>query len=341
MSASEAYAASTRWDDVAESQQAPLEAAYQRTLNAVDKSKALLKVNLSPPTVIYTVLAISAREGLEAVVVLAALLAGMRGAEQKRTRRFVVTGAWFALGATGLTFWLSRTLIQSLSRFGEKLEAVISVLAVIVLLMVTNWVFHKVYWVGWNAKLRKLSKGAQAGGESRLEWLSLVTVGFLTIYREGFETTLFLQSLILESGMKWVLVGIACGAVMVAAAGLLIFVIGARLPYRKLLVFTGVLVVTILVTFLGSTVRLFQTVGWLPIHPLPSLHLPPWAGFWLGLYPSAEGLLIPMLGFVYVGGAWLFVKVQALRRGVRQMKEARETESFAAHPALAKRPPVS
>ena len=127
---------------------------------------------------------------------------------------------------------------------------------------------------------------------------------------------------------------------MVAAAGLLIFVIGARLPYRKLLVFTGVLVVTILVTFLGSTVRLFQTVGWLPIHPLPSLHLPPWAGFWLGLYPSAEGLLIPMLGFVYVGGAWLFVKVQALRRGARQMKEARETESFAAHPALAKRPPV-
>jgi high-affinity iron transporter len=318
-----------------------LEAAYQRTLDAVEKSKALLKVNLSTPTVIYTVLAISAREGLEAVVVLAALLAGMRGAENKRTRRFVVTGAWVALGATGLTFWLSRTLIQSLSRFGEKLEAVISVLAVIVLLMVTNWVFHKVYWVGWNAKLRKLSKGAQSGSESQLEWLSLVTVGFLTIYREGFETTLFLQSLILESGMKWVLVGIACGAVMVAAAGLLIFVIGARLPYRKLLVFTGVLVVTILVTFLGSTVRLFQTVGWLPIHPLLSLHLPTWAGFWLGLYPSVEGLVIPMLGFVYVGVAWLFVKVQSFRRGVRQMTEARETESFAAHPALAKRAPTS
>ena len=162
-------------------------------------------------------------------------------------------------------------------------------------------------------------------------------VGFLTIYREGFETTLFLQSLILESGMKWVLVGIACGAVMVAAAGLLIFVIGARLPYRKLLVFTGVLVVTILVTFLGSTVRLFQTVGWLPIHPIPSVHIPPWVGFWFGLYPSVEGLLIPMLGFVYVGAAWLFVKVQSMRRGARQMKAAHESDSFAAHPALARR----
>jgi high-affinity iron transporter len=316
-----------------------LEAAFARTLAAVDQCTALLKVSLSPATVIYAVLAISAREGLEAVVVLAALLAGMRGAEHRHTRRRIVTGAWLALAATALTFWISRTVIQSLSRYGEKLESVISVLAVLVLLLVTNWVFHKVYWVGWNAKLRKLSKSGETGTESRLEWLSLVMVGFLTIYREGFETTLFLQSLILESGMKWVLVGIACGAVMVAAAGVLIFVIGARLPYRKLLVLTGVLVVTILVTFLGSTVRLFQTVGWLSIHPIPGLHLPSWAGFWLGFYPSVEGIAIPLLGLAYVIGAWLFVKIQAARRGARAMAEARQTESFSAHPALAKRPP--
>lgn len=317
-----------------------LETAFARTLAAVDQCTALLKVNLSPATVIYTVLAISAREGLEAVVVLAALLAGMRGPEHRTTRRRIVTGAWLALAATALTFWISRTVIQSLSRYGEKLESVISVLAVLVLLMVTNWVFHKVYWVGWNAKLRKLSKSGEPGSASRLEWLPLVMVGFLTIYREGFETTLFLQSLILESGMKWVLVGVACGAVMVAAAGVLIFVIGARLPYRKLLVLTGVLVVTILVTFLGSTVRLFQTVGWLSIHPIPGLHLPSWAGFWLGFYPSVEGIVIPLLGFAYVIGAWLFVKIQAARRGARAMAEAHQTESFRAHPALAKRPPA-
>jgi high-affinity iron transporter len=37
-------------------------------------------------------------------------------------------------------------------------------------------------------------------------------------------------------------------------------------------------------------------------------------GTWLGLYPSWEGLIIPMLGFVYVGGAWLFVRWQGLRK---------------------------
>jgi hypothetical protein len=60
-------------------------------------------------------------------------------------------------------------------------------------------------------------------------------------------------------------------------------------------------------------------------------------GFWFGLYPSVEVLLIPMLGFVYVDAAWLFVKVQSLRRGARQMKAVHEADSFAAHPALARR----
>jgi high-affinity iron transporter len=58
-------------------------------------------------------------------------------------------------------------------------------------------------------------------------------------------------------------------------------------------------------------VRLFQTVGWLPIHPIEWLHLPSWVGLWFGLYPSWEGLLIPPLGLFYVAGAWLWVKVHA------------------------------
>jgi high-affinity iron transporter len=87
-----------------------------------------------------------------------------------------------------------------------------------------------------------------------------------------------------------------------------------KLPYRKLLVWTGVLVVTILATFLGSTVRLFQTIGWMPIHPIRGLEIPTWMGTWLGVYPSWEGLIIPFLGFAYVGGAWLFVRWQGLRK---------------------------
>lgn len=285
--------------------------AYERTLKNLDTCVALLKVSVSPATIAFTTFTIIAREGLEAIVILAALLAGLRGAENLRIRHGIVKGALLGVVASGLTFWLSQTIVHSLLRYGEKLEAVVSVLAVIILLMVTNWVFHKMYWVGWNARLRDLSKSAKAVRAPFWEIAALLGVGFLTVYREGFETTIFMQSLVLEGSTGSVLLGAAGGFGFIATIGTLIMLFGAKLPYRKLLVFTGILVVSIMVTFLGSAVRLFQTVGWLQVHPLPHLTLPDWLGAWFGLYPSWEGLLIPPLALVYVGGAWLYAKFTA------------------------------
>lgn len=291
----------------------PLNAAYQRALDALDECSALVRVGLSPTAATISAVLIVAREGLEAVVILAALLAGLRGPENAGIRRRIGVGAWLALAASAALFAVSRTLLQGLSRYGETLEAVISVIAVIILMMVTNWVFHKYYWTGWNARLRDLSKAAQRQKATRWENLALVGVGFMTIFREGFETTLFMQSLILEAGMQAVLLGLAIGGALIAVLGFAVFAIGAKLPYRKMLVVTGVLVIFVLFTFLGSTVRLFQTVGWLPVHPVPGLELPTWTGVWLGLYPTWEGLLIPFGAFGYVGAMWLWVKFSSRR----------------------------
>jgi len=288
-----------------------LTAGYETALKNLDECVALLKVSVSPATIGFTAFTIVAREGLEAIVILAALLAGLRGDENAHIRRGIVQGAILGVAASGLTFWLSQTVIHSLVRYGEKLEAVVSVLAVIILLIVTNWVFHKMYWVGWNAKLRDLSKSAKAVRAPFWEVSALLGVGFLTVYREGFETTIFMQSLVLEGSASSVMLGVLAGFVFIGTIGTLIMFFGAKLPYRKLLIVTGVLVVSIMVTFLGSAVRLFQTVGWLPVHPLPGLDLPNWVGVWLGIYPSWEGILIPPLALVYVGGAWLYTKIMA------------------------------
>ena len=285
--------------------------AYEATLKNLDACVALLKVSLSPATIAFTTFTIIAREGLEAIVILAALLAGLRGAENLLIRHGIVRGALLGVVASGLTFWLSQTIVRSLLRFGEKLEAVISVLAVIILLMVTNWVFHKMYWVGWNARLRDLSRSAKSVRTPFWEIGALLGVGFLTVYREGFETTIFMQSLVLEGSAGSVLLGFVAGFLFLGTIGILIMAFGARLPYRKMLIVTGVLVVSIMVTFLGSAVRLFQTVSWLPVHPLPHVSLPNWLGVWFGIYPSWEGLLIPPLALVYVAGAWLYSKMTA------------------------------
>ncbi len=302
-----------------------LSLAYENAIDLANRCGALLQMNLSPATAVYTTVTVVMREGLEAVVILAAILAGLRGAENRRTRRRIGLGAFGAILASALTFILSRMIIGGFADYGERLEAVVSVLAVIVLLIVTNWIFHKMYWVNWNAKLRHLTKAVNEGSESRSTALAMIGVGFLTIYREGFETVLFLQSLLLEAGLRPVLTGLLVGGALVCACGGAVFVIGAKLPYRKMLVFTGILVVTVLVTFLGSTVRLFQTVGWLPVHPITGLDIPPWAGTWFGLYPSWEGILIPPLGLAYIGAAWLWVKWKSKRSAKVKKEKAQQS----------------
>ena len=216
-----------------------LEAAYERALANLAQCTELLKVAVSPATIGFTAFTIVAREGLEAIIILAALMAGLRGAEYASTRKGIAGGAWMGLFVTAITFWLSRTIIHSLTRFGEKLEAVVSVFAVIILFIVTNWVFHRVYWVGWNSKLRSLSKSAQDVSSTRWEWLALLGVGFLTVYREGFEMALFLQSLLLEGSKSAVIIGSAVAVVFLVLIGTLTFRFGVKLPYRKLMVLTG------------------------------------------------------------------------------------------------------
>ena len=105
-----------------------LEAAYARTLQNLDQCMELLKVAVSPTTVGFTAFSIVGREGLEAVVILAALLAGLRGRDHAQIRKGIWLGAWLAVLVTIITFWLSRTAIQSLSgsektrsiRFGAR-----------------------------------------------------------------------------------------------------------------------------------------------------------------------------------------------------------------------------
>ncbi len=85
------------------------------------------------------------REGLEAVLILAALMASMVGAN-RRFRRPLLIGVGVAFVASAVTWAVAQTVLGSLARYGEKLEAVVSVVAIGVLLLILNWFYHRVYW---------------------------------------------------------------------------------------------------------------------------------------------------------------------------------------------------
>ncbi|HMJ02345.1 MAG TPA: FTR1 family protein, partial [Conexibacter sp.] len=137
------------------------------------------------------------REGLEAVLILAAITASFVGV-RRGMRRPVLIGAALGLLASVITWVLAQTLLQSLDQYGEKLEAVVGLVAIGVLLLITNWFFHKVYWSEWIGKFHRQRKRLERFdrvGFVSAQVLGLALLGLTSVYREGFETVLFLQSL--------------------------------------------------------------------------------------------------------------------------------------------------
>jgi high-affinity iron transporter len=112
-----------------------------------------------------------------------------------------------------------------------------------------------------------------------------------------------------------VLSGVALGLVMTAAVGALTFVLERRLPYKRMLVVTGVLIAVVLVVLVGNTARTLQGVGWMPITPL-DVELPLWMGTWLGVFPTVETLAAQAAALAFVIGSY-FLAEYVRTRGTR------------------------
>jgi high-affinity iron transporter len=221
--------------------------------------------------------------------------------------------------ATAATYVLSQTILSRLHAYAEIIEAVTALLAIGVLLLITNWLFHQIYWNQWVTTL----KAQAAEGES--PW-QLISVGFLIGYREGFETVLFLQSLVLDVGGGPVGAGVGIGLAILFACGFAALVLGLRLPYFKLLMVTALLIGLVLLAFVGNGVRAMQTVGWLPVHRIADVSWPAWVGQWLGVYNTWETVVAQALIGVTVVGTWRVSRWSAKRAAAARRREREERE---------------
>lgn len=289
-------------------------------------ARALTGDGTGATTVIVNSALIVFREGLEAILILAAITASMLG-PRAPLRRPIYRGALLALPASVAMFLLALLVLDSLSRYGEKLEAVVGVIAIGVLLLVLNWFFHRVYWTEWikghRDRGKALTGAALAAGAGAATVAGLYTLGFTSVFREGFETVLFLQALQLSSGTGVVLAGVSLGLAITAVVGVLTFVLERRLPYKKMPIVTGVLIALVLVVLVGNTARTMQGVGWLSIHPL-QIEFPLWLGTWLGVHPTVETLAAQALALCFVIGSYFaaeWVRKRELRRAIAAAEE--------------------
>lgn len=250
------------------------------------------------------------REGLECILVLAAITASMTG-ERRACRRPVAWGAGFAFLATLVTWMLAVRIINSLADNVSmlNLQAATGLLAVVVLLVIMNWFFHKIYWGGWirahNRRRKSLFGAGPEASQRRLVW-GLVLLGFTSLYREGFEVVLFLQTYYLRLGGGVVLKGTLLGLILSAFVAVLTFVLQQRLPYRRMLVSTGILLGAVLLVMVGEQAQEMQLAHWISTTPVPWLTnvIPDWAGMWFAVFPTYETLAAQLLAAIVVVGSY-------------------------------------
>ena len=275
---------------------------------------------LSNTSVVINSAILVLREGLETILVLAAVTASFLGGNRVY-RRPVALGGGAAIGV-GIATWFFVVWFIGQFHGGElDVQAATGLPSLIVLLIVMNWFFHKVYWTGWISHHHKRRRGllsADPDTNRRRLLLGLALLGFTSVYRECFEVVIFLQNLRELYGSSVVLEGVVIGLLFTAAVGVLTFALHQRLPYRRLLIITGVMLLFVLLVSVGEEVNEMQLAGWIGTTAVPGLHIPGWMGTWFSLFGNWQTFAGQFLALGLVIGSYVLAQYTRVWRPRRR-----------------------
>ena len=238
------------------------------------------------------------REGLEALLIVVAMLAFLNKADRPELTRPVHLGWTGALAAGVLTWWAATSLISVSGASRELTEGFGSLLAAAVLLFVGIWMHGKAQAGQWQRYIREKLHNAVAG-DSR--WF-LFSLAFIAVYREVFETILFYAAMAAQGHVEALVAGGLTGVLILAAIAVAMLRYSQRLPIGKFFALSSALVAVLAVVLAGKGVAALQEAGILGIRPLsglPRISL-------LGLFPTVQTIAVQIAALVVLllGFAW-------------------------------------
>jgi high-affinity iron transporter len=238
------------------------------------------------------------REGLEALLIVVAMLAFLGKADRPELRRPVHYGWTSALAAGALTWVVATSLISVSGASRELTEGFGSLLAAAVLLFVGIWMHGKAQAGEWQRYIREKLHRAVTG-ESR--WF-LFLLAFIAVYREVFETILFFTAMAAEGSVGSLVAGGLVGVVALAVIAVAMLRFSRRLPIDKFFSYSSALVAVLAVVLAGKGVAALQEAGLIAIYPLdafPRISI-------LGLFPTLQGVTtqILTLAVLVAGFVW-------------------------------------
>jgi high-affinity iron transporter len=267
----------------------PLAAEADQAYTAVDAGAVLL------------------REGLEAILVLAALLAYLQRTGNESKRRWIWSGVGAGLLASGALALLLTYAVSKAASGGarETVEGVAGLASVALMLTVGNWLHGKANLKAWNAYIDRTMSAALKRGSL---W-SLLAVAALAIAREGAETTIFIIGMAPSIAPGQLALGIGAAFALLAVIGYAIVKLSAKLPIRPFFLTATALIYYLVFRFLGESIHALQVSGALPAHTAPAV--PPIDA--LGVFPTWETLVPQLLLLAYIAGRLVMSRLRAAR----------------------------
>lgn len=229
------------------------------------------------------------REGLEAILVIGAVVAFLLKTGHRERLKSIWIGVGVALAASAVTAVILKTLLAAMPATREVIEGITLLVAVAVLFSVSYWLISKVEAAKWQQFIREKVTVALEHGGGR----ALAFVAFLAVYREGAETALFYQALFNEGShvLLPISLGVLVGAAVLAVIFTLFYRFGVRIPLRQLFGVTSVLLYYMAFVFMGKGMRELQEGNVLTITIIPGFpHIE-----LLGVYPTMETLLAQLV----------------------------------------------
>ena len=263
--------------------------AAERSMNAIEQGLPAIKDLAGPPEsgfgAFLQSLLIILREGLEAILVIGAVVAFLIKTGHRERLRSSWLGVGLALAASAVTAYVMATALRALPATREVVEGVTMLIAVGVLFSVSYWLISKVEAAKWQKFIREKVDAALQHGGGR----ALALVAFLAVYREGAETALFYQALLNEGTdvIMPIVGGIVVGGAILAVIFTLFWKYGIKIPLRPFFAVTSVLLYYMAFVFMGKGFRELQEGGVVSITVLPGWpHVDA-----MGIFPSVETLL--------------------------------------------------
>ncbi len=282
-----------------------LDAARTGLIGGLDRAGTVLGEGLSPVNLFIQSFVIMLREGLEAILIVGALMTFLAKMGAADRRRHVNAGVLAAIGASLLTALALETVFHLSPAHQEALEGATMVVATALLFYVSYWLLSKMEVVKWNHFVKSKVHEAVTSGSA----LALGSAAFLAVYREGFETVLFYKALVISAGSSAGAApiggGMLLGALLLVGVYIAMNRFGVRMPLKPFFAVTSAFLYYMAFTFAGSGVAELQEGGFVSMTPVAGAPRIPA----LGLHPTVETLTAQgvLVALALLALVWTFV----------------------------------